>query len=75
MKVDQLIAIGAPRSEYMPKLINSVGVSKEANISLLTVAFETNPLDNLCDTRVRINSRPLEIIYDAVSANYEYLKL
>ncbi|BFZ13595.1 hypothetical protein BsWGS_16634 [Bradybaena similaris] len=69
MKVDQLIAIGTARSDYMPKLINSVGVSKEANISLLTVAFETNPLDNLCDTRVRINSRPLEIIYDAVTVN------
>ncbi|CAG5116192.1 unnamed protein product [Candidula unifasciata] len=69
VKVDQLIAIGAPRSDYTPKLINSVGVSKEANISLFTVSLETNPLDNLCDTRLRISSRPLEIIYDAVTVN------
>ena len=29
--------------------------------------LETNPLDGKCDTRVKVKSRPLEIIYDAVS--------
>lgn len=29
--------------------------------------FETNPLDEKADQRIRIESQPLEIVYDAVS--------
>lgn len=35
------------------------------NTTLLDVAFETNPIDKMCDQRVHISSRPLQIIYDA----------
>lgn len=29
--------------------------------------FETNPLDEKADQRLRIESQPLEIVYDAVN--------
>nr|CAB3267621.1 vacuolar protein sorting-associated protein 13A-like [Phallusia mammillata] len=36
---------------------------------LLTVLFETNPLDECCDQRIIVNSQPLQIIYDAITIN------
>ncbi|GFS18417.1 vacuolar protein sorting-associated protein 13C [Elysia marginata] len=68
-KVERLRVNGVPRGDYLPKLISSVGVSKEENSSLLMVAVETNPQDGLCDSRIRVQSRPLEIIYDAITVN------
>lgn len=35
--------------------------------ALLDIVFETNPMDGLCDARVRVASMPLQIVYDAVS--------
>ncbi|KAK3690734.1 hypothetical protein RRG08_061173 [Elysia crispata] len=68
-KVERLRVNGVPRGDYMPKLVSSVGVSKEESTSLLMVAVETNPQDGLCDSRIRVQSRPLEIIYDAITVN------
>ncbi|CAL1529954.1 unnamed protein product, partial [Lymnaea stagnalis] len=68
-KVERLRVTGSPRQEYTPRMVNSVGVSKEENASLLTLTFETNPPDGLCDSRVRVHFRPLEIIYDAITVN------
>ncbi|XP_059141648.1 intermembrane lipid transfer protein VPS13A-like [Physella acuta] len=68
-KVDKLRITGLPRKEYIPRIVSSVGVSKEENVSLLTILFETNPLDGQCDSRVRVQFRPLEIIFDAITVN------
>ncbi|GLH17084.1 Vacuolar protein sorting-associated protein 13, partial [Gryllus bimaculatus] len=40
----------------------------DPGIKLLDVLFELNPLDGKCDQRVQVSSRPLEIVYDAMSA-------
>ncbi|RUS83440.1 hypothetical protein EGW08_008812, partial [Elysia chlorotica] len=68
-KVERLRVNGVPRGEYVPKLVSSVAVTKDENASLLMVAVETNPQDGLCDSRIRVQSRPLEIIYDAITVN------
>ncbi|XP_055872705.1 intermembrane lipid transfer protein VPS13C-like isoform X9 [Biomphalaria glabrata] len=69
LKVDKLRVTGAPRKDYTPRLISSFGVATGEDVSLLTVTFETNPPDKLCDSRVKVHFRPLEIIYDAISVN------
>nr|XP_032824603.1 vacuolar protein sorting-associated protein 13C-like isoform X1 [Petromyzon marinus] len=37
--------------------------------SLLELMFETNPADKKCDQRLRVESQPLEIVYDAATIN------
>ncbi|CAM9994575.1 unnamed protein product [Lampetra fluviatilis] len=37
--------------------------------SLLELMFETNPADKKCDQRLRVESLPLEIVYDAATIN------
>ncbi|BFZ25790.1 hypothetical protein BsWGS_28827 [Bradybaena similaris] len=69
VKVERLRTTGLPRKDYTPKIISSIGVSKEENTSLLTLTVETHPLDGLCDSRIRVQSRPLEIVYDAITIN------
>ena len=32
---------------------------------ILDVVFETNPLDETCDQRVRVEAQPLLVVYDA----------
>lgn len=53
---------GLTRTDYTPLLVESK-ITDEFN--LLEVFFETNPLDKLCDQRVKVVARPLQITYDA----------
>ncbi|XP_039749833.1 vacuolar protein sorting-associated protein 13 isoform X2 [Pararge aegeria] len=54
---------GKCQGDLEPQLVTSKEVSKDIN--LLNVLFETNPLDGACDQRVKVQARPLQIIYDA----------
>ncbi|XP_017078120.1 vacuolar protein sorting-associated protein 13 [Drosophila eugracilis] len=58
----ELKVTGLKRNEYIPSLVESK-ITDEFN--LLDVFFETNPLDKLCNQRVKVVARPLQIVYDA----------
>ncbi|XP_053558459.1 intermembrane lipid transfer protein VPS13A isoform X2 [Bombina bombina] len=60
---------GAPQGKDIPCLLSSRNVVTENNVSLLSLMFETNPLDELVDQRLLVESQPLEIIYDAKTIN------
>ena len=60
--------MGAPDNlGYKPDLVVSQTGNKTEK--LLDVTVETNPADSLCDSRIRVTSRPLQIIYNAVRPN------
>lgn len=54
---------GVQQGDFNPNLVTSKEVTQ--NVNLLNVTFETNPLDGLCDQRVKVVARPLQIVYDA----------
>lgn len=54
---------GVQQGSFEPQLVTSKEVTN--NVNLLNVVFETNPLDGLCNQRVKVSARPLQIIYDA----------
>ncbi|KAL0186430.1 hypothetical protein M9458_018100, partial [Cirrhinus mrigala] len=56
---------GLPRGLTAPILLCPRHVGGTTDTSLLNLMFETNPLDASADQRLRIESQPLEIIYDA----------
>ncbi|XP_052841610.1 intermembrane lipid transfer protein Vps13 [Drosophila gunungcola] len=58
----ELKVTGLKRKECTPLLVESK-ITDEFN--LLDVFFETNPLDKMCDQRVKVVARPLQIMYDA----------
>ncbi len=65
-KVDNMGINGIPVQGVAPSLLTSQTGGEAA--PLLNAAFETNPMDGLCDQRVKLTTRPVEICYDAVSA-------
>ena len=56
---------GVPVQGVAPALLTSQTGGGVA--PLLSAAFETNPMDGLCDQRVKATTQPVEICYDAVS--------
>lgn len=50
-----------------PTLLSSRKAATVAGTPLLSILFETNPLDESANQRLHMESQPLEIIYDAVS--------
>ena len=64
-RMDRLHVLGVPAGGSVPIMVSSQ--AQAANTALLAVTFETNPPDGQCDQRVKLNSQPLEITYDAVS--------
>uniref|UniRef100_A0A8C3CVA6 Vacuolar protein sorting 13 homolog A n=1 Tax=Cairina moschata TaxID=8855 RepID=A0A8C3CVA6_CAIMO len=68
-KVTSLEVMGTSRENCTPCLLSSRTVYSDNSTSLLSIAFETNPLDEKADQRLRIESQPLEIVYDARTIN------
>lgn len=68
--VDSMVVLGCKQKEGMATIVKSLleedDKSKTAEDNLLNVQFEQHPLDKECDSRVHVNARPLEIVYDAV---------
>ncbi|XP_052264161.1 intermembrane lipid transfer protein VPS13A-like [Dreissena polymorpha] len=72
-KMDKMTVLGTQQGEIIPHMVSSVLeklTEQEEALSLIDFLFETNPLDGMCDARVRVNARPLQIIYDAVTVNH-----
>lgn len=62
-KIDNVTVDGTSQESSNVNLILSQNEDTE---NLLNFNLETKPLDGECHTRVSIESRPLQIIYDAV---------
>ncbi|XP_067839210.1 vacuolar protein sorting-associated protein 13A isoform X2 [Heptranchias perlo] len=60
---------GLPQKIHTPLLLSSRNVMTENEDVLLRIMFETNPLDERADQRLRVESQPLEIVYDARTVN------
>ena len=58
---------GIPVQGIAPALLTSQTGGGVA--PLLNAAFEMNPMDGLCDQRVKVTTQPVEICYDAVSTS------
>ncbi|KAF7652728.1 hypothetical protein LDENG_00093380 [Lucifuga dentata] len=57
---------GLEQKGAVPSLIASVGDSAS---SLLSILFELNPEESAADQLLRVDSQPVEIIYDALTVN------
>ncbi|XP_069383491.1 intermembrane lipid transfer protein VPS13C isoform X9 [Paralichthys olivaceus] len=57
---------GLQQQGAVPSLIASVG---DSSSSLLNVLFELNPEESTADQLLRVQSQPVEIIYDALTVN------
>ncbi|KAM6942753.1 intermembrane lipid transfer protein VPS13C [Xenentodon cancila] len=57
---------GLQQQGAVPSLIASVG---DSSSSLLSVVFEQNPEESSADQLLRVQSQPVEMIYDAVTVN------
>ncbi len=57
----ELLVYGLKQKEFLPVLIRQ---QIESNDSLLNVMFESNPIDKGCDQRVKVQSQPIQIVYD-----------
>ncbi|NXA51596.1 VP13A protein, partial [Nothocercus julius] len=68
-KISSLEVTGMSQEKCTPCLLSSRTVYSDNSTSLLSIMFETNPLDEKADQRLRIESQPLEIIYDARTVN------
>ncbi|KAG8455268.1 hypothetical protein GDO86_001462, partial [Hymenochirus boettgeri] len=60
---------GTQQEKAIPCLLSSRNVVTENSIPLLTLMFETNPVDERADQRLHVESQPLEVIYDAKTIN------
>ncbi|XP_053148105.1 intermembrane lipid transfer protein VPS13A isoform X2 [Hemicordylus capensis] len=67
--VSALEVQGMAQGNVIPCLLSSRTVHSADNASLFTIMFETNPLDDSANQKLRIESQPLEIIYDAMTVN------
>ncbi|XP_041042655.1 vacuolar protein sorting-associated protein 13A isoform X2 [Carcharodon carcharias] len=67
--ISTLEVTGLPQKIGKPALLSSRSVMTENEDILLRIMFETNPLDERADQRLKVDSRPLEIVYDAITVN------
>ncbi|KAM9764616.1 LOW QUALITY PROTEIN: intermembrane lipid transfer protein VPS13C [Menidia menidia] len=66
MALEHWLVSGLQRGGMVPSLISSVGGSSS---SLLSLVFEVNPEESAGDQLLRVQSQPVEIIYDAATIN------
>ncbi|XP_072019770.1 intermembrane lipid transfer protein VPS13A-like [Amphiura filiformis] len=68
LKIDDFSVFGTAAGDKLPQMVESIKTEGQLE-SLLTLLFETNPLDGKADQRIRLNTNPLKIVYDAVTVN------
>lgn len=61
--ISDMKLLGATQDGRVPSLFNPEHGSSDS--ALLSVSYEKNPIDKLCGDRVIVNSRSVDIIYDA----------
>ncbi|XP_032873462.1 vacuolar protein sorting-associated protein 13A isoform X1 [Amblyraja radiata] len=67
--ISTLEVTGLLHEMHRPLLLSSRNVMTENEETLLQIMFETNPLNEIADQRLRVESRPLQIVYDARTLN------
>ncbi|XP_061103082.1 intermembrane lipid transfer protein VPS13C isoform X2 [Conger conger] len=65
-KLEHWYVTGLKQQGEVPSLIASVG---DSSSSLLSILFEINPDGSSADQLLRVQSQPVEIIYDALTVN------
>ncbi|XP_029916803.1 intermembrane lipid transfer protein VPS13A isoform X3 [Myripristis murdjan] len=60
---------GLASNRPTPTLLSSRKAATGTGTPLLSILFETNPVDETADQRLHVESQPLEIIYDAITVN------
>ncbi|XP_042276726.1 vacuolar protein sorting-associated protein 13A isoform X1 [Thunnus maccoyii] len=60
---------GLASNRPAPTLLSSRKAATGTGTPLLSILFETNPLDESANQRLHVESQPLEIIYDAITVN------
>jgi hypothetical protein len=65
-QIEELNVFGLNQNNTVPQIVSS---KEHRTKALLDVLFETNPLDEACDQRVHVFSKPLKVIYDAETVN------
>uniref|UniRef100_H3AXY1 Vacuolar protein sorting 13 homolog A n=1 Tax=Latimeria chalumnae TaxID=7897 RepID=H3AXY1_LATCH len=68
-KVNTFEVTGLTQNKIKSCLLSSRNIVLESKDPLLSIMFETNPLDESPDQKLRVESLPLEIIYDARTVN------
>ncbi|RXM32961.1 Vacuolar protein sorting-associated protein 13A [Acipenser ruthenus] len=68
-KISTFEVTGLLQNLSTPILLTSRSAEVENKNPLLSLLFETNPLDGSADQRLRVEAQPLEIVYDAVTVN------
>ncbi|CAH1251543.1 VPS13A [Branchiostoma lanceolatum] len=68
-KMDQMSVYGMPQNGQIPEMVASQNILADQHYALLSLHFETNPLDGKADTRVEVNAQPLQMVYDAETVN------
>ena len=69
MESFQLVGAATSESADLPLIMTSsdtLAGSSDSN-KFVSLLFETNPLEQRCDTRIVMTARPLEVVYDAAS--------
>ena len=64
-KLEHWYITGLRQQDTIPSLVASIG---DTASSLLKIEFETNPENSTADQTLVVQSQPVEVIYDAVSA-------
>lgn len=62
LNMKELNVYGLQQKQYLPVMIQSQ--IESADSLLVDVMFESNPIDKNCDQRVKVQSQPIQIIYD-----------
>lgn len=62
LRLGEIGVYGVKQAGKIPALIKSK--TQDANDDQLIISIETNPLDNSSDKSIRVQSRPLEVIFD-----------
>ena len=74
MDITDFEIYGTKQEGVVPKLLSTQGMEKTEK-RLLSVIYETNPLDSKYtqeSTRIFVRGEPLEIVYDAKTINHLY---
>ena len=69
-KLEHWYVTGLRQQDIVPSLVASIG---DTTSSLLKIEFETNPENSPADQTLIVQSQPVEVIYDAVSAGRKRL--
>ena len=70
LKLDDFSVFGTPLEQgKIPQLVESQNLEADKQYALVSLLVEVNPSDGKADQRIRLNTRPIKIAYDAVSVH------